>query len=126
MSRVLDTSVILAVFDREDPRRPETLDALRDPTATLVPPEVLTETLGVAHGRMGYEVGRAIREDLADLGNIVFLNSTAQERVGPIFEQADGSLSWTDAAVVAHCLVEDAVPLCFDPAIEQAFSEERD
>lgn len=73
---------------------------------------------------MGYKIGWAIWEDLADLGNIVFLNSTAHENVGPIFEQADGALSWTDAAVVVHCLAEDAEPLCYDPDIEEAWADE--
>lgn len=123
MSRVIDTSVILTLFDEDDPRRPEALEALSNPTPTLVPPEVLTEALGVTHGRMGYERGHVIWEDLATLGNIVFLNSTAQERVGPIFEEANGALSWTDAAVVAHCLIEDAEPLCYDPAIDEAHRE---
>lgn len=31
------------------------------------------------------------------------------------------ALSWTDAAVVAHCLAKDAEPLCYDPDIEEAY-----
>jgi hypothetical protein len=46
------------------------------------------------------------------------------DHVAPIFRDAEGELSWTDAAVVAHCLREDAQPLCFDPAIEGAVEEQ--
>lgn len=123
MSRVIDTSVVMTLFDEEDPRRDEVLDLLGLPEPILVPPEVVTETLGIVHARMGYEVSEAIWEDLGELGNIVFLNSTAQEHVGPIFQAGAGALSWTDAAVVAHCLREDAEPLCYDPDIEQAYRD---
>lgn len=123
MSRVADSSFLITLVDEGDPRQAQARELVSDPSPLLVPPEVVGETLGVLHARAGYERAQLVWEKLGDLANLVSLNSTRMEQIAPIFLDGGGDLSWTDAAVVAHCLVEDAEPLCFDEGIERAFGE---
>lgn len=123
MSRVADSSFLITLVDEGDPRQAQARELASDPSPLLVPPEVVGETLGVLHARAGYDRAQLVWETLGDLANLVHLGSTRMEEIAPIFEASEGALSWTDAAVVAHCLAEDAEPLCFDPAIERAFRE---
>lgn len=123
MSRVADSSFLVALFDEDDHRHGSAWERAEDPDPVLVPPEVLTETLGVMQARYGHGVADGIWEGLGTIPTVVHLNSTRQENVAPVFREAGGALSWTDAAVVAHCLREDAEPLCFDDAIEETWRE---
>lgn len=123
MSRVADSSYLIALVDADDPRQGEARRLASNPSPLLVPPEVMGETLGVLHARAGYDRAQAMWDKLGDLANLVHLNTTRMEEIAPIFEAADGALSWTDAAVVAHCLREGAKPLCYDDDIEQAYRD---
>lgn len=120
MSRVADTSFLLTLFDADDPRR-ETAKAWAakaDPIA--VPPEVLGETLGVAHARQGYGAAREILAWLQQKPHIELLETTDVGEIDRTFTEGRGRLSWVDAAVVVRCLADEADPLCFDPDIEAA------
>lgn len=123
MSRVADSSFLIATMDEDDPRRPEARERAGDPAPILVPPEVLGETIGVIQARVGHEAARTVWDGLGHLPNLVFLNSTQGDEIAGVFLEADGDLSWVDAAVVVHCEREDAEPLCFDPAIEAVYRE---
>lgn len=124
MSRIADTSYLIALVDEDDPRQQEARKLARDPSPLLVPPEVMGETLGVLHARAGFDRAQIMWEKLGDLANLVHLNTTPMEEIAPVFEAGDGALSWTDAAVVAHCRREDAEPLCYDAAIEDAVRDD--
>ncbi len=123
MSKVVDSSFLIALFDEDDHRHERAWGQAEEPEPLLVPPEVLTETLGVMHARFDYGIADGIREGLGKIPTVVHLNTTPQEHIGQIFQEANGVLSWTDAAVVAHCLVEEAEPLCFDSDIEEFYRE---
>lgn len=121
MRWVVDSSFLIALFDEDDHRHGTAWGQAEEPEPLLIPPEVLTETIGVMHARFDYRIADGIWEGLGRIPTVVHLNSTTQERIGPIFQEENGALSWTDAAVVAHCLTEDAQPLCYDPAIDEAY-----
>ncbi len=121
MNRVADSSFLITLLDTEDPRRPGAQAIATEPAPILVPAEVVSEMIGVIHARAGYPSAQRLWDGLGEMGNVVHLNTTHQEDVAPIFLAAEGRLSWVDAAVVAHCLREDAEPLCFDQDIEAAY-----
>lgn len=120
MVRVADTSFLLTLFDAGDPRRPTAKAWAADPEAIVVPPEVLGETLGVAHARQGYDTAAEILAWLQAKPHVVLVDDTDVAGVAPVFAGGRGRLSWVDAAVVVRCAAEDADPLCFDPDIEAA------
>lgn len=124
MTRVADSSFLIAALDETDPRQDQARKLMADPEPILVPPEVVGETVGVVQARYDHGHARRVWEALGRLDNLVHLNTTRMEDVAPIFLDAEGDLSWTDAAVVAHSLVEDAEPLCFDEGIERAFRQQ--
>lgn len=118
MSRVADSSFLIAVYDRDDARRELALERLAGPVPIDVPPEVLGETLGVVHARAGFDAASATFEELGALGHVRFPDATDPSAVAEVFLEAEGALSWVDAAVVWRCRLEDAEPLCFDEEIE--------
>lgn len=120
MSRVADSSFLIAVYDREDPRRELALERLSGAVPVVVPPEVVAETLGVVQSRAGYEVARTIHDELAELAHVSFADATDPDAVAEVSEEGQGELSWVDAAVVWRCRSEDAEPLSFDAEIEAA------
>lgn len=120
MTRVADTSFLLVLFDERDVRRSSARARAADPEPIEVPPEVLGETIGVAHRRLGFAAARKILEALRSLPHLKFLSVTDPPRVAAVFEEAAGRLSWVDAAVVAYCRMHAARPLAFDPDIERA------
>lgn len=119
MTRVADSSFLIAVYDREDPRRELALERLTGPVPIVVPPEVVAETLGVVQSRAGYEVARTIHGELAELVHVSFADATDPDAVAEVFEEGAGALSWVDAAVVWRCRSDDAEPLSFDAEIEE-------
>lgn len=120
MVRVADTSFLLALFDTRDPRRGKAKAWAADPEAIVVPPEVLGETLGVAHARHGYDAAAEVLAWLQGKPHVELVDDTDVAGVAPVFAEGRGRLSWVDAAVVVRCRAEDADPLCFDPDIEAA------
>ncbi|HEV8360311.1 MAG TPA: PIN domain-containing protein [Candidatus Thermoplasmatota archaeon] len=117
MSRVADTSFLIAAFDLDDKRRQEALRWLRDPEAIIIVPEVLGETLGVTHRRAGYASAIDLWQHLLSLPQVEILETTEVEAIADAFKRGRGKLSWVDAAVVAACATWGARPLCDDKEI---------
>lgn len=120
MTRVADSSFLLTLFDTTDPRRARAKAWAARPQPIVVPPEVLGETLGIAHARRGYDAANDILTWLNGKPHIELLDATNVESVAAVFAQGRGKLSWVDAAVVWRCRSQGAEPLCFDPDIEAA------
>lgn len=120
MTSVADSSFIITIFDRDDPRHGAARDLARDPEPILVPPEVLGETLGVVHARHGYDLELEVWQGLLAIPNLSVGEQAAPGRTGAVFEEAGGTLSWVDAAVVARCREEDAQPPALEPDIVEA------
>jgi predicted nucleic acid-binding protein len=120
MTRVADTSFLMALFDVLDQRQAQAQGWAADPEPIEVPSEVLAETLGVVHRRKGLPAAQHIWSQLIRLPHLTFVETTDVERIAEAFKAGAGRLSWVDAAVVAACRASDAKPLCFDPAIQRA------
>ena len=120
LSRVADTSFLIACFDAADPRRDLAFKQLSDPAPIIVPPEVLTETLGVLMARKGYQVARGVWEDLVSLAHVSLQDSTDSQAIATLFLGGNTKLSWVDCSVVWNCRQRGFKALCFDPALEAA------
>jgi predicted nucleic acid-binding protein len=118
--RVADSSFIFALFDEREPGHAKARTWAEDAEPIVVLPEVLGETLGVAHRRLGLLKAQAIWRGLANMPHVEFLETTDIQRVADTFHRASGKLSWVDAAVVARCKAEGAEALCFDRDIDRA------
>lgn len=120
MKAILDTSLLIASVDDEDPRRADAKGRLERSEAILIPPEVLAETLGLVHRRKGWNAAAHLLAALRAADNVVFMGRSEASIIAEVFSAGRGKLSWVDAAVVAACSRESAAPLAFDPAIEAA------
>lgn len=120
MTRVADSSFLIALFDRKDARQDAARRLLREPEPIVIPVEVLGETLGVVHRRVGFEAAKAVWRALINTDNVEILETADVEAVTEAFHGAKGKLSWVDAAVVVTCRMESATPLCFDEHIARA------
>lgn len=120
MTRVADSSFLITLFDADDPRQETAREQAERPDPILVPPAVLGETLGVVQARHGYELALGIWDQLGGVPQLSLLERSIPEPTSRVFEDAEGALSWVDAAVVAWCREEEAEPLAFDPDIEAA------
>lgn len=119
MSRLADSSFLFALFDHADDRRPLALRWAEDPAAIEIVPEVLGETLGVTQRRPGFSAAREIYFALRSKPHIRFVESPGASKIEEEFEAAKGSLTWTDAAVVAAARTMGREVLCFDPRLRR-------
>jgi predicted nucleic acid-binding protein len=124
LTRIADSSFLMAAFDRRDARRGKALEDLSSPETILVPIEVLGETLGVVQRRLGAQVARTLWSDLRTIKHVQFLTTSEIEATAALFVESQ-KLSWVDAAVVHWCITKDAEPLSFDPEIVRRVKERR-
>lgn len=118
LTRIADSSFLIACFDTDDPRSDEAFRALQDPVAIFVPAEVLGETLGVVQRRKGTKAARLILSNLKQIAHLRLMTEVDHEGTAAVYE-ASTRLSWVDAAVVHWCRAKNAVPLAYDPDIER-------
>lgn len=120
MTRVADTSFLIALFDGSDPRLEQARRWARDPEPIEVLPEVAGETFGVIHRRKGFAFAQKILDGLRAIPHLRFREDSDVAAVEEIFRESAGTLSWVDSAVVAAVRYRGHRPLCFDAAIERA------
>ncbi len=120
LSRVADSSFLIACFDERDPRRPRALGWLADPATIVVPPEVAGETLGVLHHRKGRAAALAVFDALSKLPHLRFADDTSTMEISVLFSAKKSGLTWVDCAVVWRARKNKWVALAFDPELERA------
>lgn len=120
LTRVADSSFIFALFDEAEPGHAQAYEWAEDGEGIEILPEVLGETLGVAHRRLGFAKARLMWEGLIQMPQVEVLETADVEALADVFLRSGGKLSWVDAAVVAACKASGARPLCFDKDIVQA------
>jgi predicted nucleic acid-binding protein len=120
VTRVADSSFIIALFDESDERQQMAQGWASDPEPIVVPAEVMAETMVVVHRRKGVAAALDIWNQLILLPHVAFLETSETERAAKVFSSAKGKLSWVDAVVVARCREGDLKPLSFDAHIERA------
>ena len=119
MPAVVDSSILIAAFDREDPRRGQARSLLGRHGQIEVPVEVLGETLGVVHRRRSFATAMQLWTQLQAIPSLVFSQRSDLGAVAAVFAEAKGELTWVDAAVVARSRAGGLVALAFDRAIQR-------
>lgn len=125
MTRVADTSFLMALFDGNDPRRADALGWLADPEPIQLLPEVAAETVGVTHKRFGFDPARRLWKTIRAKPHVTLVPNRPADEIARRFTADGGRLSWVDAAVVSQALAEDAHVLCFDRGIDAHLQEAR-
>lgn len=106
---VADTSVLVAFFDRGDPRHGGVVERLRQTGALLVPTEVLVELLGILKTRAGRAASDEALDALMRLPMVVKVTETDPKGAYQLLQRHKG-LSFVDAAAVL-CALRKGTPL---------------
>lgn len=122
MTRLADSSFLLALLHDGDEFHLRARAALTTNEAILIPGEVLTETLGVLLRRRGFDVTVKARDWIDRQNGFRFVYSAEREHRAAwrLFLEQAGRISLTDAVVVAWCRLEMAGLLTFDGAQQKA------
>lgn len=120
MTRVADSTFIIALFDEKDSRTEQATKWAQEPETVELIPEVLGETLGAIHRRKGFRPALEIWHELRRIPHFRLVESTNMAKVSSVFGASKGKLTWVDAAVVARCRATGGKPLAFDDEISDA------
>ena len=117
--RVADTPALYAAFVAGDGHHEQAHDRLGISEVTIVPSEILSETLALLQLRHGFEFARSAGSYLRELPHVRIEGATSGtvNAAWRHYEEAGGTLSLPDAFVVAWCLREGASAFTFDRAI---------
>lgn len=124
MMRVVDTSLLYALFNRSDIHHQEAQDAFRQPAPIGVPASVLQETLDLVRFRHGKQSAVHAYEDLLSLAHVRFLQPPAGTAVSKLWAEED-PLSHADAGAIVTAWSEDADLLTKDAKQRAVFRKRR-
>lgn len=100
MSRVIDTTLLYALFDVRDAHHADARAAFSDPERTLLDPVILMEWLQLVRHRNGRRASLDALEDLQRLPNVAMAIPSHPDAVARIMHN-HGRLSWQDACCLA-------------------------
>jgi len=117
--RIADTSLLYALFSRNDVHHEEATDRMRSPETVLIPSEIWSETLSLIQYRQGFDMAVNAGRGLLELPHVELLPSSMDiiRASWNIYRQSKGSLSFPDCVVVSWCLDMKGTPLTFDEDI---------
>lgn len=117
--RIADTSVLYALFSRDDIHHADAVQGMKRPEPILIPSEIWSETISLIHYRQGFESAARCGEALMDLPHVEFTASTMDivRDSWKNFLKAGGELSLADCTVLVWCRKARANPLSFDEKI---------
>lgn len=118
--KVVDTSVLVAFFDGQDPRSDAVRQAFRGAGPVLVAPETLVELLGVVKSKAGREASRQALDDLMRMRSIAWAREADPPQAYRL-QQAHPGISFMDAAAICCALHRGASLWTFDERQSQAF-----
>jgi predicted nucleic acid-binding protein len=123
--RIADTSLLYALFSRNDVHHKEALDEVRDPEAILIPSEIWSETISLIHYRQGSNMATEAGKALLDLPHVELLGSRMDiiRSSWDMYQKSKGRLSIPGCIVLVWCSDRNATPLTFDNAIRKHFDE---
>lgn len=124
MSRIADTSALCAVFVGTDKHHAEAQRAFLLDEPTIVPSEILAETLALLHYRLGFDAARRAGEALRGAAHIRIAPATPSlvEAAWDAFVEAGGKLSMPDSYVIAWAKTDGSTALTYDKAIRRALA----
>lgn len=123
--RIADTSLLYALFSKDDVHHEEAQEKFKIPDSILIPSEVWSETISLIHYRQGYDMAVKAGKALLDLPHVELLGSRMDivRSSWDIYQKAEGDLSMLDCVVLAFCGDKNADPLTFDGHIDKYFDE---
>jgi predicted nucleic acid-binding protein len=117
---VVDTSVLVALFDRQDARCDEVRQRFRGNEPLLVAPESLVELLGVLKSKAGRAASDQALGDLMRIRTVTWIHES--DPAGSYrFQQAHPGLSYMDAAAIGCALRRGVALWTFDGRQQKAF-----
>jgi len=115
--RVADTSVLYALFSKDDEFHENAKDDISSSEPIVVPSEILVETIDLLAYRFGASAGRRALDFLIDLPHLSISEKVEVSATKEIYENAKGGLSLADAFVVQTCVSVGAGLLAYDQRI---------
>ena len=113
MTHVADTSLLVASFDRADPRHAEARKLLEAASTLVIPTEILVELQGVLKAKAGRAAADAALLDLMRLQNVLWAECCDFRQTYDIYS-SEKALSFPDAIVVQQALARKMDLLSFD------------
>lgn len=110
----------MVLLDREDRRHAGALRWAAAAEPIEIPPEVVSEALGVVQRRKGWASAKLMLDTMTRIPHMRMLVSSNPDEIRKYFDAANGRLTWVDATVVAWVHLRNGTPLCFDQAIVRA------
>lgn len=124
MTHVADTSLLVASFDRRDPRHEEARKRMGEAATLVVPTEILVEVQGVLKAKAGRAAADAALEDLMRLQNVLWAECCDFQQAAEIY-RAEKPLSFPDAVVVQQAIRRKMELLSFDDNQAKALKRRR-
>lgn len=123
--RIADTSVLYALFSRNDFHHKEAVNEVKNPETILIPAEIWSETMSLIHYRQGFDVAVKAGKALLDLPHVELLSSRMDiiRTCWDVYQKAKGKLSFPDCVVLGWCKDKKSTPLTFDKNIRKYFGE---
>jgi predicted nucleic acid-binding protein len=124
--RIADTSLLYALFSRNDVHHKEALNEVKDPEAILIPSEIWSETISLIHYRQGSNMAIEAGKALLNLPHVELSGSRMDiiRSSWNLYQKSKGRLSIPDCIVLVWCSDRNATPLTFDNVIRKHFDED--
>jgi predicted nucleic acid-binding protein len=119
--RVADTSALYALFSINDIHHKKAVDEFKKPDLIIIPLEIWSETISLIQYRQDHNAAKTAGEYLLNLPH-VDLEISTRKMVSDTWKQyknAQGKLSYPDAAVVTCCLAKNFKPVSYDKKIRK-------
>ncbi len=123
--RIADTSLLYALFSKDDVHHKEAKERFKVPDPILIPAEIWSETISLIQYRQGYDMAVEAGESLLDLPHVELLSSRMDivRSAWKIYKGTEGDLSVPDCVLLALCNDKKASPLTFDEGIREYYSK---
>lgn len=124
--RIADTSLLYALFSREDIHHDEAVLRMQEPETVLIPSEIWSETISLIHYRQGFDMAIKAGNALLGLPHVEVLSSRMDilRSSWRTYVEAEGKPSIADCIVLAWCDDKRATPLTFDEDIKRHHEKE--
>jgi len=123
--RIADTSLLYALFSKDDVHHKEATERFKVPDPILIPAEIWSETISLIQYRQGYDMAVEAGEFLLDLPHVERICSRMDivRSSWEIYKGTKGNLSIPDCVVLTLCDDRKASPLTFNKDINKYYSK---
>ncbi len=123
--RIADTSVLYALFSKNDVHHKEAVNEVKNPDTVLIPSEIWSETISLIQYRQGFNMAVKAGKALLDLPHVELLSSRMDivRSSWNTYQKAKDNLSFPDCIVLVWCNDKDALPLTCDTTMRKYLEE---